>query len=162
MYQKYYSSPIGLLKITCDEKSVLKITTTVELEENTPNLICDQAEEELRRYFKGELQSFNIPLKLNGSDFQIQVWQELLNVPFGKTVSYQELSNRIGKPKAIRAVANAVGANKWLVVVPCHRIIGSDKTLTGFSAGLENKIKLLRLENHQIKINNNLKNSKLV
>jgi methylated-DNA-[protein]-cysteine S-methyltransferase len=101
---------------------------------------------QLDEYFDRKRQIFDIPLKLCGSDFQISVWQELLKVPFGKTITYMKLTEKLGDPKAIRAVARANGANAISILVPCHRIIGSDGSLVGYAGGIEAKRKLLDLE----------------
>ena len=89
---------------------------------------------------------FDVPLLFVGTDFQKTVWNELLNIPFGTTVSYGEMARRIGMPKAVRAVANANGANAMSIFVPCHRVIGSNRSLTGYGGGLEAKRKMLELE----------------
>jgi len=155
MYKIYFESPIGLLEIICNEKAVLEIYLADQKNEEKINPICKQTKAELESYFKGNKKTFNLPLKLTGTSFQNKVWQELLKLSFGEIISYQELANRIHNPKGVRAVARAVGANKILIIIPCHRIIGSNKTLTGFAAGLKNKIKLLSLEGHKINIKDN-------
>lgn len=109
--------------------------------------IIEETKAQLSQYFKGERQQFNVPLLLAGSEFQKQVWNELLRIPFGKTESYAELSKKLGNIEAIRAVASANGANAISIIVPCHRILGSDGSLTGYAGGLETKKKLLLLEN---------------
>lgn len=109
--------------------------------------ITDRAKAQLQQYFDGGRKGFDLPLLLAGSDFQKKVWNELLRIPFGKTESYAFLSRQIGDPNAIRAVASANGANALSIIVPCHRILGSDGSLTGYAGGLETKKKLLRLEN---------------
>lgn len=100
----------------------------------------------LDEYFSRKRTVFNIPLLLNGTDFQKRVWQELTNIPYGTTISYATLAQRIGNPKAVRAVAQANGANPISIFVPCHRVIGSNNSLTGYGGGLETKEFLLRLE----------------
>lgn len=100
----------------------------------------------LDEYFARKRETFDIPLLLAGTDFQKSVWQELLNIPYGKTLSYGELSRRLGNPKAVRAVAAANGANPVSIFVPCHRVIGSDRKLTGYAGGLAAKKGLLELE----------------
>lgn len=105
--------------------------------------------QQLEAYFSKERTTFDIPLLLAGSDFQQKVWQQLLQVPYGKTVSYLELSRQLGDEKAIRAVAAANGANAISIIVPCHRIIGSKGELTGYAGGLPAKKKLLQLEGIQ-------------
>lgn len=108
--------------------------------------IIDRAISQLDEYFDGKRQRFDIPLLFAGTDFQKNVWDALLTIPFGKTVSYREIADMIGKPKAVRAVANANGANSISIFAPCHRVIGSDHTLTGYGGGLPTKEYLLKLE----------------
>ena len=114
--------------------------------------VIEQAERELDEYFGGTRREFTVPLLFTGTDFQKKVWNELLNVPFGETISYAELSERIGMPKAVRAVANANGANSMSIFAPCHRIIGSDHSLTGYGGGLDAKRFLLDLESNNNKL----------
>ena len=114
------------------------------VEEETPLLI--QLKQELSEYFSDKRKEFTLPLHLVGTDFQKNIWTELLKIPYGKTVSYMQLSEIIGNPKAIRAVANANANNKIAIIVPCHRVIGSDGSLTGYAGGLDRKRWLLNLE----------------
>lgn len=104
------------------------------------------AKEELEAYFKGLRKTFDIPLLLVGTEFQKSIWHELLEIPFGTTASYLDLAKGIHNEKAVRAVASAVGANAISIFIPCHRIIGSDGSLTGYAGGLEGKKKLLEVE----------------
>jgi methylated-DNA-[protein]-cysteine S-methyltransferase len=104
---------------------------------------------ELDRYFAGRLQHFSTPVAFNGTRFQNSVWQELRRIPYGETISYLELARRINNPKAVRAVGLANGANPIAIVVPCHRVIGSNGSLTGFGGGLPTKRALLELEKGQ-------------
>ena len=113
-------------------------------EELTP--LIELLKLQLNEYFEGKRKAFELPLLMVGSDFQKSVWNELLKIPFGKTVSYLKLSQQLGNEKAIRAVASANGANAISILVPCHRIIGSDGSLTGYAGGLTTKKKLLQLE----------------
>ncbi len=108
--------------------------------------VLDLAKVELKAYFKGLRQTFDIPLVLVGTAFQKSVWQEVLQIPFGTTVSYKDLAKNIDKPTAVRAVASAVGANAISIFIPCHRVIGSDGSLSGYAGGLKVKKKLLLLE----------------
>ena len=117
-----------------------------EFEEGT-SAVIDNAILQLEEYFNGKRQEFDIPLLFVGTDFQKRVWNQLLSIPFGKTISYGEMARQIGKPKAVRAVANANGANSMSIFAPCHRVIGSDHTLTGYGGGLAAKEYLLKLEN---------------
>jgi methylated-DNA-[protein]-cysteine S-methyltransferase len=98
---------------------------------------------QLDEYFKGKRKKFNLPLKMEGTPFQIRVWKELSKIPFGKVISYKELAQKVGKPKAFRAVGNANGKNKFPIILPCHRVIASDGTLGGYGLGLPRKKKLL-------------------
>lgn len=115
------------------------------LEENHPHL--KQLKEELIFYFQQSLTEFKVPLVLTGTDFQKKVYQSLREIPYGKTVTYKEQSIKLGNLKAIRAVATANGKNNHAIVIPCHRIIGSDGSLTGYAGGLWRKKELLKLEN---------------
>lgn len=108
--------------------------------------ILEETKRQLDEYFAGNRKAFTIPLHLVGTDFQQQVWNELLNIPYGATTSYREIAQNIGKPKAVRAVAGAIGANGISILIPCHRVIGSDKSLTGYSGGLKAKKMLLQIE----------------
>ena len=110
------------------------------------NKVLDLAKEELEAYFKGLRQTFDIPLLLVGTAFQKSVWQGVLQIPFGTTVSYKDLAEDIGKKTAVRAVASAIGANALSIFIPCHRVIGSEGALKGYAGGLEAKKKLLALE----------------
>jgi len=114
-------------------------------EEGTSEVI-ERAIGELDEYFSGVRHSFDIPLVFTGSEFQCAVWSELMKIPYGTTISYGELARRINKPKAVRAVAAANAANPISILVPCHRVIGSDHTLTGYGGGLAAKKSLLDLE----------------
>lgn len=108
--------------------------------------ILEETKRQLDEYFSGNRKAFTIPLHLVGTDFQQQVWNELLNIPYGATTSYKEIAQSIGKPKAVRAVAGAIGANGISILIPCHRVVGSDNSLTGYAGGLEAKKMLLQIE----------------
>lgn len=159
---KRYESPCGALMLgslsdrlcLCDwlvEKhrglvdSRLQHMLGSEFEEGTSDVI-ERAAAQLDEYFTGRRRAFDVPLLFVGTDFQKAVWNELLDIPFGQTISYGEMARRIGMPKAVRAVANANGANAISIFAPCHRVIGSDRSLTGYSGGLETKRALLELE----------------
>jgi len=104
------------------------------------------AENELKQYFKGDLMVFTVPLDIRGSEFQLKVWDALLKIKYGKTNSYLEIGKKIGRPEAVRAIANANGQNGLAVIIPCHRVIGSDGSLTGYGGGIAIKKKLLQIE----------------
>lgn len=116
-----------------------------EYEEGTSEVI-EQAVSQLREYFQGERRDFDIPIVFTGSEFQNSVWHELMKVPYGSTISYAELARRIHHPRAVRAVASANATNPISIFVPCHRVIGSNQTLTGYGGGLDAKRELLALE----------------
>lgn len=111
--------------------------------------VLKNVRKELDAYFAGRLQKFTSRLAFNGTPFQNQVWKQLTRIPYGETISYMELANRIENPKAVRAVGMANGANPIAIIVPCHRVIGSNGSLTGFGGGLPNKRALLELEKGQ-------------
>lgn len=108
--------------------------------------VLDRAARQLDEYFSGKRREFDVPLLFVGTDFQLKVWNSLLAIPYGATESYGEMARRIGMPKAVRAVANANGANSISIFAPCHRVIGSDGSLTGYGGGLAAKEYLLKLE----------------
>lgn len=111
-----------------------------------------KAIEQLGEYFAGQREEFDLPIVLEGTPFQLSVWRSLQTIPYGKTVSYLELAKKIGNPKAVRAVGLANGSNPIPIIVPCHRVIGSDGSLTGFGGGLPTKQKLLALESRQLRL----------
>ena len=108
--------------------------------------VIEQTVNQLDDYFAGHLTAFNIPLHPVGTDFQHRVWKALLDIPFGQTRSYMEIAKSIGNPQGVRAVAQAIGANGIGIIIPCHRVIGSNHSLTGFAGGLDKKQLLLQLE----------------
>ena len=116
-----------------------------DMQEGTCEAI-ETAANQLDEYFAGKRKVFDVPLLFVGTDFQKKVWNDLLRIPYGQTISYSEMAVRIGMPKAVRAVANANRANAVSIFAPCHRVIGSDKSLTGYGGGLEAKKYLLNLE----------------
>lgn len=116
-----------------------------DMREGHSNLL-DEAARQLSEYFAGERREFDLPLLLAGTDFQKSVWRALQAIPFGTTLSYGGLAQLIGAPRAVRAVANAVGANPVSIIVPCHRVVGSDGSLTGYAGGLAAKRALLATE----------------
>lgn len=107
---------------------------------------------QLQAYFRGELKEFDLPLALDGTEFQLRVWNTLRTIAYGKTISYAQLAERIGNPKAVRAVGLANGNNPIPIIIPCHRVIGSDGSLTGFGGGLATKKMLLELESKQLSL----------
>ena len=142
------NSPLGATKITGDENGITSVTV-LNTDEKISDIIPEELEDcvlQLQEYFKGERQEFSLKLNPQGTDFQQRVWEALLTIPYGKTTSYLQLSQQLGDVKAIRAVANANGKNPIWIIVPCHRVIGSDGSLTGYAGGLHRKQWLLEHE----------------
>jgi len=155
LYFSYMKSPIGRLSILADAEGVVEIRFANHvpgqgrpLPEHTKrsNDLVERAIDQLQAYFDGRLKAFDLPLSLHGTDFQKGVWQQLRKINFGDTASYGEIAKKIGNPKASRAVGMANNKNRIPIVIPCHRIIGSDGSLTGFAGGLDTKRWLLNHE----------------
>ena len=148
-----YHSPIGQLNITATEGCITELSFidsenevySSDFENILPEVI-HQCVDELIEYFAGTRRSFTVPINQEGTEFQQKVWKGLLEIPFGKTCSYMDLSKKLGDVKAIRAVASANGKNPLWIVVPCHRVIGTDGSLTGYAGGLWRKKWLLEHE----------------
>jgi len=142
-------SPLGFTKIVGDKDGISEITVLNSEEKITDTIPLELKEcaIQLKEYFEGKRLTFHLKLNPQGTDFQKQVWKLLEQIPYGKTVSYLELSKQLGNVKAIRAIANANGKNPLWIVVPCHRVIGTDGSLTGYAGGLHRKQWLLDHEN---------------
>ncbi len=135
----------GIKKLSLNPKeNIPELSSSTKLHNDDPYLFG--AFNQLREYFSGERKKFNLPLDLEGTEFQNKVWKELQKIPYGKTISYKTLSEKIGNVKAIRAVGKANGQNPVAIIIPCHRVIGSNGSLTGYAGGLDIKEKLLLLE----------------
>lgn len=153
-FTTYYQSPVGLLRISGTDQYVSEVHFMNEEEKAASPTATSplppmaiQATEQLIQYFHGNRRVFELPLYQKGTGFQEKVWNELMNIPFGKTISYQELSRRLGDPKTIRAAGTANGKNHIAIIVPCHRVIGAKGDLVGFGGGLARKKWLLTHEN---------------
>ncbi|GAA4268678.1 methylated-DNA--[protein]-cysteine S-methyltransferase [Hyunsoonleella aestuarii] len=143
------NSPLGYTKIFADVEG-LQSVTVLNSEEKITDVIPEVLEDcviQLKEYFEGKRQVFSLKLNPQGTEFQKKVWKQLARVPYGKTISYLELSKQVGDVKAIRAVANANGKNPLWIIIPCHRVIGSDGSLIGYAGGLHRKEWLLNHEN---------------
>jgi len=149
MLQAYIKTPLGITEISGDENGISKISVLDVEMKDLPQIpdVLKIAVTQLEDYFLGKRNEFTFKLNPQGTEFQKKVWQGLLEIPFGKTMSYQELSIKLGDIKAIRAVASANGKNPLWIVVPCHRVIGTDGSLTGYAGGLWRKKWLLEHEN---------------
>ena len=145
----YYKSPLGILKISADEKGIKEIEFAQEefkSIQNSSSKIIKDCIKQLDEYFRGKRKSFELKLNPEGTEFQKKVWKELLKIPYGTTLSYGEIARRIKNQKAVRAVGQAIGRNPIAIVIPCHRVIGSDGSLTGYASGLWRKEWLLKHE----------------
>lgn len=146
------SSPVGDIVVTANDEGV----TSLEFDEDTnieprsgsakATTIVERAAEQLQQYFAGERRDFDLPLAPKGTDFQRAVWTALSRIPYGTTISYKEQATWVGNPKATRAVGSANGRNPIAIVVPCHRVIGSDGRPTGYASGIDRKLWLLEHE----------------
>lgn len=159
---QYYDSPCGQLvlasagdelclcdwnEMPCAERNMRRLVRLIGAEfQDSTSPVLEQTKHELDQFFAGKRKEFDIPLRYVGTEFQKQVWQALLDIPYGETRTYMEIARRIGNPKGVRAVAGAIGANGMSIIIPCHRVIGSDNSLTGFAGGLHTKQLLLEIE----------------
>jgi methylated-DNA-[protein]-cysteine S-methyltransferase len=148
METAYIQTPLGITRLEGDENGLTAISV-LEGDEKLTDIIPEVLEDavyQLKEYFDGSRNQFSLSLNLEGTEFQKKVWKALEEIPYGKTVSYLELSRTLGDPKAIRAVASANGKNPLWIVIPCHRVIGSDGSLTGYAGGIHRKKWLLEHE----------------
>lgn len=146
-YRDYLETPIGLLEVTASANGVTSVYFVERAEVAArPNAITDQTVSQLSEYFEGERTLFDVPIDPSGTDFQEAVWSELCKIDFGKTCSYQDIAAGLNNPKAVRAVGAANGKNPISIIVPCHRVIGSNGTLTGYAGGIDRKAWLLKHE----------------
>ena len=154
METTYIKTPLGIAKIIGDEEgiSVISVSDVGKISDSIP-MVLQEAVSQLNDYFEGKRTDFTFKLNPSGTEFQQKVWKGLLEIPFGKTMSYLELSKKLGDVKAIRAVASANGKNPLWIVVPCHRVIGTDGSLTGYAGGLWRKKWLLEHENPTNQVN---------
>lgn len=145
MFIEYLESPIGTLSVCANEEAVVKVIFG-KCPSTAPNNITNECVKQLKEYFKGDRESFDLPLQPEGTDFQLLVWRELQKISFGKSISYSQLAIALGDLKKIRAAGTANGKNKIPIIIPCHRVIGKDGSLVGFAGGLDKKEWLLKHE----------------
>ena len=153
-FYTYHDSPVGQLLLAGMPGTLMIINFPQNNQAVAPqeewkrdDAVFKKTTRQLDEYFSGTRTEFTIPLELEGSDFQKKVWAVLQAIPFGTTISYGDVAQRIGQPSASRAVGSANNANPIPIIIPCHRVIGADKSMTGFGGGIDIKIKLLELEN---------------
>ena len=157
MFYKIYNFKIGKILIVEDENYIVRVKILNEesytldekiskfvIKKETP--LIKKTKLELMEYFDGKRKIFDIPIKLDGTDFQVKVWKELLKLPYGEICSYLDIAKKIGNPNGARAVGMANNKNKIQIIIPCHRVIGSNKKLIGYAGGIKIKEKLLKLE----------------
>lgn len=158
--EKIIDTPLGKTRIVATERGICRMDFTEKIpssrpsESGSPKAAANlaRAERQLREYFDGKRTEFDLPLDLQGTEMQQRVWKRLQEIPFGKTLSYGDLARRVGSPKAARAVGSACGKNPVSLVVPCHRVIGTDGGLHGYGGGLWRKKALLEHENPNRKL----------
>ncbi|KHF76609.1 Methylated-DNA--protein-cysteine methyltransferase [Acinetobacter sp. neg1] len=154
----YMDSPVGALKLVAHDQALVAVmwdnenhkrVRLAELVEDRQHPMLHKVKQQLEEYFAGQRQQFDLPLDFQGTAFQQQVWQALLNIPYGETRSYKEIAVQLGNEKAVRAVGAANGKNPISIIAPCHRVIGSSGALVGFAGGLDKKQILLSLEQNK-------------
>jgi methylated-DNA-[protein]-cysteine S-methyltransferase len=150
MAKHYYQSPVGIIEIIADEKAITGIYLKQDGRPANEGAISDplirKACKQLDEYFAGRRKEFTLPLSFQGTAFQVRVWKQLQQIPYGKTISYAQLAHAIQNPKACRAAGSANGKNPISIIIPCHRVIAADGSLGGYASGLEIKKQLLDLE----------------
>lgn len=144
----YYKSPIGYIRIEAEDNHIIALDFVENIGEEKISEIIVQCKKQLEDYFLGKRKKFDLDIKfLKGTEFQIKVWEALRSIPYGKTVSYKWIAEKIGNPKAVRAVGGANNKNPIAIIVPCHRVIGSNGKMVGYAGGIEKKEYLLKIEN---------------
>ncbi len=147
IFTNYIDTPVGLLEIQATRRGIARLGFVASQNRATNNNeLCARCGRQLQEYFDGKRQEFDLPLDQQGTDFQRSIWTQLIRIPFGGTVSYRDIAHAINNPLAVRAVGAANGKNPIPIIVPCHRVIGSNGALTGYAGGLERKAWLLRHE----------------
>lgn len=149
-----YNSPIGQMQVVLDKDKIISLDfnkkTLDNHIQNNDNQYVENFTQQMNQYFNRERKLFDLKMSPQGSSFQKEVWKALLNIPYGKTYSYGELAKKLGGKEKTRAVASAIAKNPILILIPCHRVIGSNGKLTGFSGGIERKARLLELEGNSL------------
>jgi len=152
-YWGYLDTQMGPIMITAEDQGITSLNFhDQQPHQETPQPHIDTCKQQLQEYFAGQRTEFDLPLAAPGTAFQQQVWLALRTIPYGQTCSYGDIARKINNPKAVRAVGAANGMNPIAIIVPCHRIIGTNGTLTGYAGGLERKSWLLSLENPQLSL----------
>ena len=143
----FYKSPFGLLKIGVADKKIILVSIVPQQDEpHQPAPLSEEVYRQLQEYFAGKRTLFTVPYAFTGTSFQQQVWAQIAKIPYGQTITYKDIAQAIDKPRALQATGRAVGANPLAIIIPCHRVVGSNGTLTGYAYGLHMKQALLQLE----------------
>jgi methylated-DNA-[protein]-cysteine S-methyltransferase len=150
-YISFYDSPIGLIKIAANEEAIVALDFVYKRSKENENDVIRQCKIQLDEYFKGIRKEFDVNIEVNGTEFQKMVWQELKRIPYGQVRSYKDIAVAIGNEKAVRAVGGANNKNKIAIIIPCHRVVGKDGSLTGYAGGLWRKKWLLEHEERNSK-----------
>ena len=149
-----YESPFGPVRMDYEGEVLVRLRTVEPTQDRgTPTPLTHEAFRQLQEYFAGERREFSLPYALHGTEFQKKVWAALAAIPYGQTRSYRDIAAAVGNPKAVRAVGAANGKNPLWIILPCHRVVGADGSLTGYAGGLEMKKRLLELEKTSLERN---------
>ena len=152
MYFDFVETPIGSMRVECTDDFVYSIEFLFGTPSSSPkpNHLTDDVVFQVSQYFKGRLTNFDLPLHLGGTEFQNQVWDELLHIPYGHILTYGQLAAKLGDPNKVRAVGAANGRNSLVIIIPCHRVVGASGQLVGYAGGLQRKQWLLQFEKENI------------
>ncbi len=143
----YYESPIGKIKIEAEGESIIGVSFSMESSEWDENEAVIQCKNQLQEYFEGKRKEFDLNIKfIKGTEFQISVWKALSNISYGEKVTYKSIAEKINNPKAVRAVGGANNKNPIAIIIPCHRVVGSNGKMVGYAGGIDKKEYLLKLE----------------
>ncbi len=142
----WLDSPVGALTLISDGAALTHLLFGHRKAETEPDDVLREAKRQLSEYFAGQRREFDLPLRPSGTEFQLRVWQALREIPYGRTATYADIARAVGRPKAFRAVGQANHVNPISILIPCHRVVGSDGSLTGYGGGLDAKTALLALE----------------
>ena len=148
-YNAYMDSPMGILHIRAGEKAIHGVERAEDWGKENGNALTGECKKELAEYFSGKRKIFTLPLAPEGTEWRQKVWKVLEKIPYGKTLSYGEVAEQAGNPKGARAAGGAIHNNPILILIPCHRVIGKDGSLTGYAEGLDKKAYLLDLERRE-------------
>lgn len=148
LYKGYFNSEIGIICVYDNGEKLISVSICENEERSNMSDLTVKAINQLKEYLSGVRKSFDLPYKMNGTEFQLKVWNELCSIPYGETRSYKDIAEKIGNPTAARAVGSANNKNKFMIIVPCHRVVGANGSLTGYAGGIDMKKKLLEIEQH--------------